>query len=80
MTTTGFPVPTTVRDLSELYLTWDPAHREETPNGPRWSMPTALLLPDDQDSAEETLFTWDGANLAERQSTRDGVVETDPWD
>ncbi|WP_052869782.1 DUF6042 family protein [Streptomyces niger] len=47
LTTAGFPVPTTVRDLSELYLTWGLAHREETPDGTRWSMPAALPLPGD---------------------------------
>ncbi|GGN61343.1 hypothetical protein GCM10012285_60140 [Streptomyces kronopolitis] len=47
LTTAGFPVPTTVRDLSELYLTWGLARREETPGGTRWSMPTALPLPGD---------------------------------
>ena len=46
-TTAGFPVPTTVRDLSELYLTWGLARREETPDGTRWSMPAALPLPGD---------------------------------
>ncbi|MGA5045266.1 DUF6042 family protein [Streptomyces arboris] len=43
----GHPVPTTVRDLSELYLTWGMARREETPDGTRWSMPAALPLPGD---------------------------------
>ncbi|MFD9860122.1 DUF6042 family protein [Streptomyces alboflavus] len=43
----GFPVPTTVRDLSELYLTWGIASREETPDGLRWSMPAVLPLPSD---------------------------------
>lgn len=47
LTTAGFPVPTTVRDLSELYLTWGLAHREETPAGTCWSMPAALPLPGD---------------------------------
>lgn len=47
LTTAGFPVPTTVRDLSELYLTWGLARREETPDGTRWSMPTVLPLPGD---------------------------------
>ncbi|MFL4910601.1 DUF6042 family protein [Streptomyces sp. MMS24-I2-30] len=42
LTAAGFPVPTTVRDLSELYLTWGLARREETPDGTRWSMPAAL--------------------------------------
>ncbi|GAA2482194.1 hypothetical protein GCM10010406_18020 [Streptomyces thermolineatus] len=46
-TAAGFPVPTTVRDLSELYLTRGPARREETPEGTRWSMPAALPLPGD---------------------------------
>ncbi|MFF0729790.1 DUF6042 family protein [Streptomyces sp. NPDC004134] len=39
LTTAGFPVPTTVRDLSELFLTWGLARREE--------MPAALPLPGD---------------------------------
>ncbi|MFF4174242.1 DUF6042 family protein [Streptomyces sp. NPDC001744] len=47
LTTAGFPVPTTVRELSELYLTWGLAHREETPDGPRWSMPEVLPLPEE---------------------------------
>ncbi|MFD0034093.1 DUF6042 family protein [Streptomyces sp. NPDC127172] len=47
LTAAGFPVPTTVRDLSELYLTWGLARREETPSGTRWSMPVALPLPGD---------------------------------
>ncbi|WP_329460848.1 DUF6042 family protein [Streptomyces sp. NBC_01431] len=47
LTTAGYPVPTTVRDLSELYLTWGLARREETPDGTRWSMPAALPLPGD---------------------------------
>ncbi|MET9079844.1 DUF6042 family protein [Streptomyces sp. NPDC004232] len=41
LTAAGYPVPKTVRDLSELYLTWGLAHCEETPDGPRWSMPAA---------------------------------------
>ncbi|QCX73847.1 hypothetical protein C9F11_00720 [Streptomyces sp. YIM 121038] len=47
LTTAGFPVPATVRDLSELFLTWGLASREETPDGTRWSMPAALPLPGD---------------------------------
>jgi hypothetical protein len=47
LTAAGFPVPVTVRDLSELYLTWGLASREETPNGTRWSMPPVLPLPGD---------------------------------
>ncbi|MEU8893550.1 DUF6042 family protein [Streptomyces sp. NPDC048442] len=47
LTTAGFPVPTTVRDLSELYLAWGLARREETPDGTRWAMPAALPLPGD---------------------------------
>jgi hypothetical protein len=47
LTAAGFPVPKTVRDLSELYLTWGLARREETPEGTRWSMPAALPLPGD---------------------------------
>ncbi|MGX1675989.1 DUF6042 family protein [Streptomyces sp. NPDC055400] len=47
LTAAGFSVPTTVRDLSELYLTWGLAFREETPGGSRWSMPAALPLPGD---------------------------------
>ncbi|WP_097914178.1 DUF6042 family protein [Streptomyces sp. b84] len=47
LTAAGFPVPTTVRDLAELYLTWGLARRHETPRGTRWSMPTVLPLPGD---------------------------------
>ncbi|MEU4068233.1 DUF6042 family protein [Streptomyces wedmorensis] len=47
LTAAGFPVPKTVRDLSELYLTWGLAGREETPEGTRWSMPAALPMPGD---------------------------------
>ncbi|MER5774147.1 DUF6042 family protein [Streptomyces sp. NPDC002039] len=47
LTAAGFPVPMTVRDLSDLYLTWGLAGREETPDGTRWSMPAALPLPGD---------------------------------
>ncbi|MYR74200.1 hypothetical protein GTW49_18435 [Streptomyces sp. SID4925] len=43
----GYPVPTTVRDLAELYLTWGLAARKETSQGTRWSMPAALPLPSD---------------------------------
>nr|AAZ23069.1 hypothetical protein [Streptomyces fradiae] len=47
LTTAGFPVPTTVRELSELYMRWGLAHRQETPDGTRWSMPAVLPLPGD---------------------------------
>ncbi|GAA3387016.1 DUF6042 family protein [Streptomyces roseoviridis] len=47
LTAAGFPVPRTVRELSELYLTWGLADREETPEGTRWSMPAVLPLPGD---------------------------------
>ncbi|MGW2863624.1 DUF6042 family protein [Streptomyces sp. NPDC001205] len=47
LTTAGFPVPATVRDLSELYLAWGLARRDEAPSGTRWSMPAALPLPGD---------------------------------
>ncbi|MDX3587637.1 DUF6042 family protein [Streptomyces europaeiscabiei] len=47
LTTASFPVPTTVRGLSELYLTWGLARREEMPDGTRWSIPAALPLPGD---------------------------------
>ncbi|MFI5828476.1 DUF6042 family protein [Streptomyces sp. NPDC051578] len=47
LTAAGYPVPKTVRDLSELYLTWGLVSREETPEGTRWSMPVALPLPGD---------------------------------
>ncbi|MER6017732.1 DUF6042 family protein [Streptomyces anulatus] len=43
----GYPVPTTVRDLADLYLTWGLARRHETPQGTRWAMPTVLPLPGD---------------------------------
>ncbi|MFC9682209.1 RHS repeat-associated core domain-containing protein, partial [Streptomyces sp. NPDC056948] len=35
---------------------------------------------EDGSVAEEVLFTWDCANLAEQQTHRDGLVETDTWD
>lgn len=47
LTAAGYPVPRTVRDLSELYLAWGLADREETPEGTCWSMPAALPLPGD---------------------------------
>ncbi|MFI2644191.1 DUF6042 family protein [Streptomyces sp. NPDC018610] len=47
LTAAGYPVPKTVRDLSELNLTWGLARREETPDDARWSMPAALPLPGD---------------------------------
>lgn len=47
LTTAGFPAPATVRDLSELYLTWGLAGREETPEGTRWSKPAVLPPPGD---------------------------------
>ncbi|MGY4982890.1 DUF6531 domain-containing protein [Streptomyces sp. 900105755] len=37
-------------------------------------------VPEDGSVADVTTFTWDGANLAEQQALRDGVVETDTWD
>ncbi|MEU5836331.1 DUF6042 family protein [Streptomyces diacarni] len=47
LTAAGFPMPKTVRDLSELYLRWGLASREETPEGTRWLMPAVLPLPGD---------------------------------
>ncbi|CAM5486772.1 hypothetical protein GCM10010329_68320 [Streptomyces spiroverticillatus] len=47
LTTAGFPVPTTVRDLSELYVKWGLARRAEAPDGTRWWMPDVPPLPDD---------------------------------
>ncbi|KAA6215647.1 DUF6042 family protein [Streptomyces filamentosus] len=47
LTAAGFPVPRTVRDLSELYLAWGLAGREEGPEGTRWSMPDTLPLPEE---------------------------------
>lgn len=47
LTSASFSMPQTVRDLSELYLTWGLARRKETPDGTRWSMPAALPLPND---------------------------------
>ncbi|MFE9240520.1 DUF6042 family protein [Streptomyces sp. NPDC007007] len=47
LTAAGYPVPATVRDLAELYLTWGLARRHETPQGTRWSMPAVLPLPGD---------------------------------
>lgn len=66
----GFSVPTTVRDLSELYLTWGLARREETPAGSRWSMPAALPLPGD-------LLPLD-AELAERLDRIRWSMRSDP--
>ncbi|WP_432087547.1 DUF6042 family protein [Streptomyces sp. bgisy095] len=70
LTEAGLPVPTTVRELSELYLTWGLAHREETPEGTRWSMPDPLPLPDD-------LLPLD-AELAERLAGIRWTMRTDP--
>ncbi|MGW5640150.1 DUF6531 domain-containing protein [Streptomyces sp. NPDC003832] len=39
-----------------------------------------VRLGEDGSVAEEIHFTWDAADLAEQQSLRDGVVETDTWD
>ncbi|MGW7433359.1 DUF6042 family protein [Streptomyces sp. NPDC054861] len=47
LTSAGLPVPTTVRDLSELYLTWGLAYQEQTAAGTRWSMPATLPRPGD---------------------------------
>ncbi|MFI1596538.1 DUF6531 domain-containing protein [Streptomyces venezuelae] len=83
------------RTLSGLRRIWtyawdadDRLARAETPDRGVWAYrydalgrrTVKMRLADDGSVAEETLFTWDGANLAERQSTRDGVVETDTWD
>ncbi|MGW7203819.1 DUF6531 domain-containing protein [Streptomyces sp. NPDC054837] len=35
---------------------------------------------EDGSVTDETLFTWDAANLAEQQTLRDDVAETDTWD
>ncbi|MGW0910890.1 DUF6531 domain-containing protein [Streptomyces sp. NPDC002784] len=35
---------------------------------------------EDGSLTDEVLFTWDCANLAEQQTLRDGVLETDTWD
>ncbi|MEV0117134.1 DUF6531 domain-containing protein [Streptomyces sp. NPDC050844] len=37
-------------------------------------------LNEDGSVAEEILFTWDGGNLAEQTSLRDGLARTDTWD
>lgn len=39
-----------------------------------------LRVAEDGSIVEEILFTWDGTNLAEQRTLRDGVVETDTWD
>ncbi|MFE7116805.1 DUF6042 family protein [Streptomyces sp. NPDC057654] len=70
LTAAGFPVPTTVRDLSELYLTWGLVCREETPDGTRWSMPAALPLPGD-------LLPLD-ADLAKRLDRNRWAMRTGP--
>ncbi|MFI1377738.1 DUF6042 family protein [Streptomyces longwoodensis] len=70
LTAAGYPVPKTVRDLSELYLTWGLARREETPDGTRWSMPAALPLPGD-------LLPLD-ADLAKRLDRIRGTLRTGP--
>ncbi|MFE3145671.1 MULTISPECIES: DUF6042 family protein [unclassified Streptomyces] len=70
LTAAGFEVPTTVRDLSELYLTWGLAWREETAEGTRWSMPDALPLPGD-------LLTLD-AELTKRLDRMRRTTETGP--
>ena len=70
LTTAGFPVPATVRDLSELYLAWGLASREETPDGTRWTMPPALPLPGD-------LLPLD-AELAERLDRIRWTMRTGP--
>ncbi|QES44135.1 hypothetical protein DEJ49_26865 [Streptomyces venezuelae] len=42
---------------------------------------TAKVRVDDDGSvADETLFTWDGVNLAEQRSLRGDLTETDTWD
>ncbi|GGV53153.1 DUF6042 family protein [Streptomyces spectabilis] len=70
LTAAGYPAPATVRELSELYLTWGLAHREETPAGTRWSMPAALPLPGD-------LLPLD-AGLAERLARIRWTTRTSP--
>ncbi|MFJ7209613.1 DUF6042 family protein [Streptomyces sp. NPDC098789] len=70
LTAAGFPVPGTVRELSELYLTWGLASREETPDGTRWSMPAVLPLPGD-------LLTLD-AELTERLDSIRWTMGTGP--
>ncbi|WP_433544324.1 DUF6042 family protein (plasmid) [Streptomyces sp. CA-294286] len=70
LTAAGFPVPKTVRDLSELYVTWGLAGREETPEGIRWTMPVVLPLPGD-------LLTLD-PELAERLDKNRWTMRTGP--
>ncbi|MEV0280145.1 DUF6042 family protein [Streptomyces sp. NPDC050610] len=70
LTVAGFPVPTTVRDLSELYLTWGLARHTETPDGTLWSMPAALPLPGD-------LLPLD-AGLAKRLDRNRWTMRTGP--
>lgn len=70
---------------------WDAEDRlteAETPDSGVWRYRYDVLgrrtaksrLNEDGSVAEEILFTWDGANLAEQQSLRDGLAETDTWD
>ncbi|WTZ46597.1 hypothetical protein OG241_22890 [Streptomyces sp. NBC_01390] len=70
---------------------WDAEDRltgAETPDSGMWHYRYDVLgrrtaksrLNGDGSVAEEILFTWDGATLAEQQSLRDGLTETDTWD
>ncbi|MGY1500227.1 DUF6531 domain-containing protein [Streptomyces sp. QTS52] len=70
---------------------WDAEDRlteAETPDNGVWRYRYDVLgrrtaksrLNEDGSVAEEILFTWDGANLAEQQSLRDGMAEADTWD
>ncbi|MEV2194259.1 DUF6531 domain-containing protein [Streptomyces phaeochromogenes] len=71
--------------------TWDAEDRlteAETPDSGVWRYRYDVLgrrtakarLDEDGTVADEILFTWDAANLAEQQTLRDGLVETDTWD
>ncbi|MBO7939277.1 hypothetical protein JTP77_025665 [Streptomyces sp. S9] len=70
LTAAGYPVPETVRELSELYLAWGLARREETLGGPRWPMPPVLPLPGD-------VLPLD-ADLAERLDGMRWTLRTGP--
>ncbi|MEN8650287.1 DUF6531 domain-containing protein [Streptomyces sp. 21So2-11] len=71
--------------------TWDAEDRlteAATPDSGRWRYRYDALgrrtvksrLAEDGSVTDETLFTWDRANLAERQTVRDGLAEADTWD
>ncbi|MFJ8188367.1 RHS repeat-associated core domain-containing protein [Streptomyces sp. NPDC096094] len=71
--------------------TWDAEDRlikAETPDSGVWHYRYDVLgrrtakawLDENGALADEILFTWDSTNLAEQQTLRNGLVETDTWD